>query len=794
MAVVIALSSDSDSDSEVEIVGCYSNKNKMLPLSTVRVQVDALDVKTPLSNLDVTNVKRAPAELNILSRLVSSPPAVVDLTEYNRCEDQEDVVNLSSDECQVVETDCPGDSRIGEESTQVCEERRPFKTQHMIKPSCHLTTSVVLKRHSILENNLKRLMSETVCVIKTGETMSLHFKQCDGNVLIEGTEKSNTITSHNLQATMETPQSNSCAGPVTGSHQTSSLAQCIPADHFHQENVISQPTSAQNTDELSSIPSPACASASSKGQNILTNELFAYSPSLPIGTLTVQPAFSKSRNCTPASTASTINPSDDAHSLSKSECSNMTAQLKPLHDEIMLDKLSHSFSPSPESAPSGTIYSDNKSFKYEENFGVSSPVSFDWEEKREDEWAAFELGLDMDSTQDDKYYVCPAAFSRLVHGGIDVLTDEEGRTKNPEMLGPLSLSLVYSTMQEGYTEGTLQLLSDLLQPGYYPPKDITLHLLEILLNPQSPHHHCVQAFSLLMKTQRHHIADKWSVSWDWEMLSSTMEKKELCPESVRMFLDYVVLTLEDDFKTKQSTSALYQSIAKSMLSVDQQFPHIKDVCKWLFSAIMKSTDVKDMKGEHTRMVVLFQKMLSLALEVDYSPAICSAKLSQELFHMLISNVPQRPQRMLLLESLQSERLRCKLLEHLLDYSCPVKTSVPISLSLLLHFLKNCTLSLDTVDGTEKWRRWEELIHYLWMLLISYSSAMKGYLIGSKIEQRDSVGTRMYKPEDMLSKSAVCEAVEAFLSRSQDDVGEALPPHVEESLSYLQDHLMDACQC
>lgn len=51
-------------------------------------------------------------------------------------------------------------------------------------------------------------------------------------------------------------------------------------------------------------------------------------------------------------------------------------------------------------------------------------------------------------------------------------------------------------------------------------------------------------------------------------------------------------------------------------------------------------------------------------------------------------------RWMLLESLQSSLLRCKLLEHLLDYACPLKTPLPMSLSLLLHFLKNCSLPPD----------------------------------------------------------------------------------------------------
>uniref|UniRef100_A0A8C3G4N0 Si:ch211-199b20.3 n=1 Tax=Cyclopterus lumpus TaxID=8103 RepID=A0A8C3G4N0_CYCLU len=271
----------------------------------------------------------------------------------------------------------------------------------------------------------------------------------------------------------------------------------------------------------------------------------------------------------------------------------------------------------------------------------------------------------------------------------------------PEVLCHQSLSLVYSTIDESYPEGTLQLLSDLLQPGYYPPRDITSHLLRgILLDPQCPYHLCVQAFNLLKRTQRHHMADDTTVSWDWELLTSVMADQRHPCKVVRMLLDYIVQTLEDDFEAKRSISALHHSIAKATLSCDQQFPRVREVIKWLFSAIMKSTEHGGTReaaresDELIRMVSIFQRMLSLALEVDRSPALTSAKLSQELFHMLISNIPLRAHRMLLLESLQSKLLRCKLLEHLLDYACPLKTPLPMSLSLLLHFLKYCTLAPD----------------------------------------------------------------------------------------------------
>ncbi|XP_036932326.1 SUMO-interacting motif-containing protein 1 isoform X3 [Acanthopagrus latus] len=429
--------------------------------------------------------------------------------------------------------------------------------------------------------------------------------------------------------------------------------------------------------------------------------------------------------------------------------------------------------------------------------------SFFWEEEGEEvnEESRFDTDFRA-ASRDDRHFVCPVALRKIMSGPAQALIEEENEGfGTPEVLCRQSLSLVYSTIDENYPEGTLQLLSDLLQPGYYPPKDITFHLLRgILLDPQCPYHLCVQAFNLLIRTQRHHMADKSTVPWDWELLTSVMAnqdntKGQLC-QVVRMLMEYVVQTLEDDFQAKLSTSSLHNSIAKKILSCDQQFPRVRDVIKWLFSAIIKSTEHGESRerDEQIRMVSIFQRMLSLALEVDRCPALTSAKLSQELFHMLISGLPLRAQRMLLLESLQSKLLRCKLVEHLLDYTCPVKTSLPMSLSLLLHFMKNCTLAPDHTDGTEMWQRWEELVHLLWMLLLSYNKAMNGYLCSSVSEQTGRAGTLVYKQDDMVTKSAVVEAVESFLSRSQADIGQSLPLHVEGSLYYLQDHLLDVCQC
>ncbi|XP_076021122.1 uncharacterized protein simc1 [Genypterus blacodes] len=441
----------------------------------------------------------------------------------------------------------------------------------------------------------------------------------------------------------------------------------------------------------------------------------------------------------------------------------------------------------------------------DDGFGTGTYGCFVWEEpddvKGMNDDCHFDV--DRDTSLEDRCSVCPVTLGKIMDGSTQVLAEEDGLGASE--LCRQNLCLVHTTMDENYTEGTLQLLSDLLQPGYYPPKNITSHLLQgILLDPQCPQHLCVQAFNLLMRTQRHHRADKMTVPWDWELLTSIMsnqdDTKRHRHEVVCMFLEYVVQTLEDDFQAKRTHSAPHQSVAKEMLSCDLHFSRVRDVIKWMFAAIMKSTEFGESgeaareRDQHTRMVLVFQRMLSLALEVDRSPVLSSFKLSDELFHALLSKVALRAHRMLLLESLQSKLLRCKLLQRLLEYACPLKTSLTMSLSLLLHFLKNCTLTPDPTDGPDRWQRWEELVHLLWMLLLSYSKTMKGYLRGSVTEPKGRVGTLCYKPQDVLSRPAVCEAVEAFLSRSQADLGQDLPLHVHESLTYLQDYLLDNCQC
>ncbi|XP_067103903.1 SUMO-interacting motif-containing protein 1 [Osmerus mordax] len=426
-----------------------------------------------------------------------------------------------------------------------------------------------------------------------------------------------------------------------------------------------------------------------------------------------------------------------------------------------------------------------------------------WLEGSDEEAVRGREVADMGVSEEDRQYVCPVQlrkFRPLMAGPLQSLENVEEEDDGfgaPEQLCRQGLSLVYSTMEESYPEGTLQLLSDLLHPRFYPPRDITTHLLrDILLDPRAPRSLRFQAFSLLMRTQRHHPAEKGTIPWDWELLTSVMTEqdspKRHSSEAVCMLLQYTLQTLEDDFRVKLSQRDLPHSIAKATLSCDSG--RVSDVISWLLTSIVKSTGVSDAKerDDHLKMVLLLQKMLVLSLEVDCCPGVSANKLAQRLVHSCSSTLRQH--RMLLLETLESRLLRCRLLEQMLEQACPHTTSLPMSLALLLHFLKHCTLTPDPTDGADRELGWEELVQLLWMLLLSHEEVVKGHLHCPVTERAGNARPPVQVVTNTVSRSDVQGAVEDFLLRSQADLGRTLPLHVHESLTYLQDHMMDSCQC
>ncbi|XP_041846589.1 uncharacterized protein simc1 [Melanotaenia boesemani] len=837
---VIALSSD---DSDVEILGSYgeyTTKTDPLPLSEVRIDIEAVNLNIPPRFIDLTDSRWAFPELKLRKRQNSTGISVIDLTKSEATETKQETENLPPHDGSLLEKETltkPNilinrDFNIAENSLRDSNINTPQhdcgakipKQRCLDSPPQHLdenhtahtsngTPVVKLTRLSFLETHMMELKRSgcSVHLTKDSSQVSLCFKQQNND-----TEAKECIC--NLRTAVVSD----------GSHEGPSVVQCPPwaekSAPEQQRNCL-EPASAQLQDKESQhLQTPTDSPATLKEHNtsgIQTNGFHSFDH-----TLSPTFAFSSEDKAQSEALASNIEQLELDKASRQIYASDYPSPYSPatgLNSCKLFepDLLSHT---SPEAHKHESQVDPPPSFEHtqaentpewqletetcEDGLAPDSPVSLVWQGQSDEEDMDKKSRYDTDFravSRADRQIVSSNALRKAMARPTQAVINEDDQSFSSELLCRQSLSLVYSTIEENFPEATLQFLSDLLQPGYHPPKDITNHLLRgILLDPACPHLLSVQAFNLLMRTQRHHRASRSTVPWDWDLLTSVLSdqdstRKHRC-EVVRMFLEYTVQTLEDDFQARCSSTTLHHSVAKTVLSCDLHFSRVRDVIQWLFAAIMKSTERGESqesireRNEQTRIVSILQRMLSLALEVDRSPALNSAKLSQELFHMLLSHMPLRAHRMLLLESLKSELLRCKLLEHLLDYACPKKIPLPMSLSLLLHFLKNCTVAPDPTDGTERWQKWEELIQLLWMLLLSYNRAMKGYLCSSNTEQRGKTGTSVYKPDDVLSKPAVREAVEAFLSRSQADLGQPLPLHVEESLTYLQDHLLDACQC
>ncbi|KAK5897144.1 hypothetical protein CesoFtcFv8_010232 [Champsocephalus esox] len=816
----ITISSDSDTDdSDVEFIDCFSNvvkRDDPLTLSAVRVDVDTVKVNIPTLYIDLSNTRWTFPELKSRKRLVELPETnVVNRTKpalknFSPDNSETKIPNKHNLNLRTRSSRYPTVKALQQDCGHVNPRKRCLDSQTQIQIAHYSKAFVKLRRLAVLESHVADLKTLKCSVLlnKDCTQMSLHRGQQDLNV--------------------ETPECNSnLSTTLNGPHMDSSLAESpskVGGSLIRQEENENgkEFTCTQLNAEISQhLKGPADPPCSDTGCSVetskehSTHEGFLADPSFPSSPPTGpnpcenvvcdSPSHTSliSHNLMRHINPATISDNTPAGTISEGQSEDVKADdasnrsdvlLHGIHDEPFISVANEDMD---DTSWAGT-YGD-----------YCSPGPFIWQEGSDGDEVNKESRFDLDfraASREDRHFVCPIELRKIMFGHAQALPDEEDEEFGaPEVLCRQSLGVVYTTIEEKLTEGTLQHLSDLLQPGYYPPKDITSHLLRgVLLDHQCPYHRCVQAFNLLMRTQRHHMADTTSAPWDWELLTSVMANQDCIQkhrrEVVRMLLDYVVQTLEDDFQAKRSISAVHHSIAKTTLSCDEQFPHVREIIKWLFAAIRESTEPGDSReaarerDEQTRMVSTFQRMLTLALEVDRSPALTSAKLSQELFHILISNRPLRAHRMLLLESLQSKLLRCKLLEQLLDYSCPLKITLPMSLSLLLHFLKHCTLAPDPSDGTERWQRWEELVHLLWMLLLSYNKAMKGYLSNSISEQRGRVGNLVYRPDDMVSKPAICDAMQAFRSRSQADLGQTLPLHVEESLTYLQDHLLDVCRC
>ncbi|XP_027752158.1 SUMO-interacting motif-containing protein 1 isoform X2 [Empidonax traillii] len=335
-----------------------------------------------------------------------------------------------------------------------------------------------------------------------------------------------------------------------------------------------------------------------------------------------------------------------------------------------------------------------------------------------------------------------------------IATNLETQQQKPELIPRGKLSMVRTTMEENFLEGTLHLLNEFVSCQHCPPKDIISHLIrQVLLNAHEEEI-LKDTYMLLMKIQMLHPANAATVGWDWTLLKFIMEDQEKPPGRL-LFLQYVVQTLEDDLQKNLRLHLLQKSIAKKVLSCDVCFNNVKEVVKWLVAAITgvgfcqpqeqpqetpsSSAEARAERSSSSpspastqapaaffaqKVMLLLQRMLSIAVEVDRSPTCSSRRIANEIFPFIL-NIPLRSQRETLLNTMESQLLRCRLLELLFQHSCDVPSTSSMSLEKILYFLSHCSVQLHFEDETATWQRWDEMLQYLSLLLMSYQSVIRG---------------------------------------------------------------------
>ncbi|XP_010000411.1 PREDICTED: SUMO-interacting motif-containing protein 1 [Chaetura pelagica] len=343
--------------------------------------------------------------------------------------------------------------------------------------------------------------------------------------------------------------------------------------------------------------------------------------------------------------------------------------------------------------------------------------------------------------------------------------------QKPELIPSGKMRMVSTTMEENFLEGTLHFLSEFVSRQHYPPKDIISHLIrEILLNPHQGET-LRDIYMLLMKIQMLHPANTATVGWDWTLLKHTMEDQahtvSLCPQEKPpgrlLFLQYVVQTLEDDFQQNLRRRLLQKSIAKKVLSCDMCFNNVK-------------------------VMLLLQRMLSLAVEVDKSPNCSSCKIADVILPFIL-NIPLRSQREAFINTMESQLLRCKLLELLFQHSCDVPTALPLSPAKILYFLSHSSVLLQYQEETATWQRWDEMLQYLSLLLMSYQNVIMEHLRSSLNDRMDLI-IQKAKPKlqdsNYISHLDIELNIKDFISRMQQILEQPFPLQIEEKLCMLQE--------
>ncbi|KAM9531654.1 SUMO-interacting motif-containing protein 1 isoform 2-T2 [Guaruba guarouba] len=437
--------------------------------------------------------------------------------------------------------------------------------------------------------------------------------------------------------------------------------------------------------------------------------------------------------------------------------------------------------------------------------------------------------------------------SGVQHLFLQGITPTKETRQKSELMPSGKLSMVHNTMEENFVEATLHFLNEFISYQHCPPKEIISYLIRQILLNNHRGEILKDTYMLLMKIQMLHPANATTVGWDWTLLKCIMEDKEKPPGQL-LFLQYVVQTLEDDFQQNLRLRLLQKSIAKKVLSCDMCFNNVKEVVEWLVATVtgvhlsqpqeqpQETTSSAEARAEHSssaqwlastdqaevappaffmqKVTLLLQRMLSIAVEVDKSPNCSSCKIADVIFPFIL-NIPLRSQREAFLNTMGSQLLRCKLLELLFQHSCNMPTTLPLSLAKILYFLSHSSVLLQyqvlsptsplpfvlrkpllitkycllSQDETATWQKWDEMLEYLSLLLLSYQNVILEHLRSSLTERMDLI-IQKAKPKlqdsDDISHLDIHLQIEDFISRMQQVLGEPFPLQIMEKLNMLRE--------
>uniref|UniRef100_A0A8C5N206 SUMO-interacting motif-containing protein 1 n=1 Tax=Leptobrachium leishanense TaxID=445787 RepID=A0A8C5N206_9ANUR len=348
------------------------------------------------------------------------------------------------------------------------------------------------------------------------------------------------------------------------------------------------------------------------------------------------------------------------------------------------------------------------------------------------------------------------------------------------------MNIVDTTIEENFPQATLNFLFEFVSVSRYPSKEILCYIVKsILLGGEDPGNKN-EAYNLLMKVQDLHPAKLDTVAWDWDLLTEVMNTKD--SSSYLLFLQYVVQTLHDDFHSNLRRRVLQRCLAKSMLSCDQSFCKIKDLINWLIVAVQSSCKPRncDAAFDSEREVPLLQRMLSIAVDLDNSPACSSNRIADYIFPFVIA-METRPEREMFLNSIESHLLRAKILDLIFTHSCQSPVDRPLSVAKILCFIKHSTLDLRKRGLGEDWQRWDEMLHYICLLFFSFQRITSDNLLTPVIDRIDAPVTHTQN-QTMAGIEDVQSHFDSFLQRISD--GKEVPPVITDRLKMLQ-HLLCA---